>query len=136
MNRLLLMALGIGLLLAPALAGSAAAYGGQASATMSCSDNAATMTRTVIVTTQWAAVPDFGITSAYDVALETDDATPLASGTAQVSPPTKKGTVSITLSFSGTKPFGYVQWELYANTIAPEQAGQLNAANFPGCPYP
>ncbi len=136
MNRLLLMALGIVLLLAPALAESAAAYGGQASATMSCSDNAATMTRTVIVTTKWAAVPDFGIASAYDVALETDDATPLTSGTAQVSPPAKKGTVSITLSLSDTKPFGYVQWELYANTIAPEQAGQLNAANFPGCPYP
>jgi hypothetical protein len=137
MNRLLLVALGVALLLTPVAARPVVAYDGQASATMSCTDNTATMTRTVIVTTQWTGVKDpFGVTSAYDVAVETDDATPLTSGTAQVSPPEEKGSVSVTLSFSDTKPVGYVQWQLYANTIAPVHAGQINAANFPGCAYP
>jgi hypothetical protein len=29
-----------------------------------------------------------------------------------------------------------VQWEIFANTIAPVHAGELDASNFPGCPYP
>jgi len=54
MKRLLLIALALALLLALASARPAAAtYDGQASATMSCTDNTATMTRTVIVTITW-----------------------------------------------------------------------------------
>ncbi len=136
MKRLCVVAVGLAALVAPAAA-PAVAYDGQASATLSCTDNTATLTRTVIVTTSWSGVKDgFGVTSAYDVALESDDATPLTSGTAQVSPPATKGTVAVTLSFSDTAPFGYVQWQLYANTIAPVHAGQLAAADFPGCAYP
>jgi hypothetical protein len=144
MKRLLLLALllfvvvslGTAMLLAPAFTQHAAAYDGQASATMSCTDNTSTMTRTVIVTIKWSGVQDFGVTSANVVAVEPDNATPLASGSTSVSPPEKKGSASVTLSFGDTAPFGYAQWELFANTTAPVQAGEINAANFPGCPYP
>ncbi len=145
MKRLLLLALlllavaslGTAMSLSPAFAPHAAAYDGQASATMSCTDNTATMTRSVVVTMTWSGVKDgFGVTSVYDVALESDNATPLTSGSTQVSPPEAKGTASVTLSFSDTAPFGFVQWEIFANTIAPVHAGELDASNFPGCPYP
>ena len=146
MKRLLLLALlllvvvslGTAMLLAPAFAPHAAAYDGKASATMSCTDNTATMTRIVLVTMTWSGVKDgFGVTSVYDVALESDNATPLpGGGSTQVSPPEAKGSVSVTFSFSDTAPFGFVQWEIFANTIAPVHAGELDAANFPGCPYP
>src|SRR5215467_8409986 len=145
MKRLLLLALlllvvvslGTAMLLAPAFAPHAAAYDGKASATMSCTDNTSTMTRTVVVTMTWSGVKDgFGVTSVYDVALESDNATPLTSGSTQVSPPEEKGTASVTLSFSDTAPFGFVQWEIFANTIAPVHAGELDASNFPGCPSP
>jgi preprotein translocase subunit SecG len=56
MKRLLLLgmvALGTVLLLASTSAAPVAAYGGEASATMSCTDNTSTMTRTVVVTVTW-----------------------------------------------------------------------------------
>ena len=56
----LLMVLGMALLLALTSAPPAAAYGGEASATMSCTDNTSTMTRIVIVTITWHAVKDGG----------------------------------------------------------------------------
>jgi hypothetical protein len=146
MKRLLLLALlllvvvslGTAMLLVPAFASHAAAYDGQAGATMSCADNTPTMTRTVVATMTWSGVDKgyTGVTSAYVVAVEPDNATPLASGSTLVSPPEKKGTTSVTLSFSDTAPFGFVQWEIFANTIAPIHAGELDATNFPGCPYP
>src|SRR5437660_1978339 len=107
MKRLLLVALAMALLLALASAPPAAAYDGQASGTMSCTDNTSTMTRTVIVTIKWSGVKYPGVTSAYDVAVEPDNATPLASGSTPVSPPERKGTASVTLSFSDTAPFGF-----------------------------
>ena len=145
MKRLLLFALlllvgvslGTAMPLAPAFAPHAAAYDGKASATMSCTDNTSTRTRIALVTMTWSGVKDgFGVTSVYAEALESDNATPLTSGNAQVSPPEEKGTASVTLSFSDTAPFGFVQWEIFANPIAPIHAGELDAANFPGCPYP
>jgi len=146
MKRLLLLALlllvvvslGTAMLLAPAFAPHAAAYDGKASATMSCTDNPATMTRSVVVTMTWSGVKDGGyeVTSVYDVALESDNATPLTGDRTQISPPEAKGTASVTLSFSDTAPFGFVQWEIFANPIAPIHAGELDASNFPGCPYP
>jgi hypothetical protein len=146
MKRLLLLALlllvvvslGTAMLLAPAFAPHARAYDGKASATMSCTDNTSTMTRIVVVTVTWSGVKDggFGVTSVYDVALESDNATPLDSGSIQVIPAEAKGTASETFSFSDTAPFGFVQWEIFANTIAPVHAGELNASNFPGCPSP
>jgi hypothetical protein len=43
----------------------------------------------------------------------------------------------MTFSFNDTTLFGNVQWQLYSGAaIAPDQAGILDAANFPGCPYP
>ncbi len=43
----------------------------------------------------------------------------------------------MTFSFNDTTPFGTVQWQLYYSfRIAPIQAGQLDAANFPGCAHP
>jgi hypothetical protein len=43
----------------------------------------------------------------------------------------------MTFSFNDKTPFGTVQWQLYnSGHIAPVQAGQLDAANFSGCPYP
>src|SRR5258708_14949390 len=137
MKRLVLVALGMGLLLALASALPAAAYGGQASATMSCTDNTSTMTRTVIVTIKWSAVKDGGVAEADAQAFKTFPVDPLAWGSTPVSPPEAKGTASLTLSFNDTTPFGTVQWQLYnSGHIAPIQAGQLDAANFPGCPYP
>jgi hypothetical protein len=144
MKRLLLLALllfvvvsvGITILLTPAFAPHVAAYDGKANVTMSCTDNTSMLTRTVVVTMSWSGVDKgFGVTSVYASALESDNATPLTSGNTQVSPPEKKGTASVTLSFSDTAPFGFVQWQIFANTIAPIFAGELNASNFPGCPY-
>ena len=138
MKRLLLVALAMALLLALASAPPAAAYDGQASATMSCTDNTSTMTRTVIVTIKWSAVNKYGgIAEADAQAFKTFPVDPLASGSTPVSPPEAKGTASLTLSFNDTTPFGTVQWQLYyGGHIAPIQAGQLDAANFPGCSYP
>jgi hypothetical protein len=137
MKRLLLVALGMALLLAPAAAGSAAAYGGESSATMSCTDNTSTMTRTVIVTITWHAVKDGGVAEADAQVYENSPANLLAWGSTKISPPEAKGTVSFTLSFNDTTPFGNVQYQLYNFAhIAPVQAGQIDAANFPGCPYP
>ncbi len=146
MKRLLLLALlllvvvslGMAILLAPATAPHAAAYDGQASATMSCTDNTATMTRTVIVTITWKNVNDYGDVAEADAqAIETFPADPLASATLPISPPEAKGTASLTLSFNDTTPFGTVPWQLYnPGHIAPVKAGQLDASNFPGCPYP
>ncbi len=136
---LVVVSLGTAMLLAPAFAPHAAAYDGKASATMSCTDNTSTMTRIVVVTMTWSGVKigGFGVTSVYDVALESDNATPLpGGGSIQVSPAEEKGTASETFSFSDTAPFGFVQWEIFANTIAPVHAGELNASNFPGCPHP
>jgi len=132
-----MVALGMALLLALASAPPAAAYGGEASATMSCTDNTSTMTRTVIVTITWHAVKDGGVVEADAQAYENSPANLLAWGSTPVSPPEAKGTVSFTLSFNDTTPFGNVQWQLYYSfRIAPIQAGQLDAANFPGCSYP
>ncbi len=137
MKRLLLVALGMALLLALASALPAAAYGGEASATMSCTDNTSTMTRTVIVTITWHAVKDGGVAEADAQADETFPVDPLAWGSIPVSPPQDKGTAQLSLSFNDTTPFGTVQWQLYnSGHIAAVQAGQLDAANFPGCPYP
>jgi hypothetical protein len=137
MKRLLLVVLAMALLLALASALPAAAYGGESSATMSCTDNPSTMTRTVIVTITWHAVKDGGVAEADGQAWGGSPTVLLGSDTVSVSPPQAKGTVSMTFSFNDTTPFGNVQWQLY-NTghIAPVQAGQLDAANFPGCPYP
>jgi hypothetical protein len=137
MKRLVLVALGMALLLALASALPAAAYGGESSATMSCTDNTSTMTRTVIVTITWHAVQDGGVAEADAQAYEPPPMYVLGSDTVPISPPQAKGTVSMTFSFNDTTPFGTVQWQLYnSGHIAPVQAGQLDAANFPGCPYP
>lgn len=134
---LVVVSLGTAMLLAPAFAPHAAAYDGKASATMSCTDNTSTMTRIVVVPMTWSGVKDsFGVTSVIADALESDNATPLTSGRIDLSQPEEKGTASVTFSFSDTAPFGFVQWEIFANTIAPVHAGELNAANFPGCPHP
>src|SRR5579859_2683842 len=129
---LVMVALGMALLLAPASAPPVAAYDGQASATMSCTDNTSTMTRTVIVTIKWSAVNKYGGVAEADAqAFETFPVDPLASGSISVSPPEEKGTASLTLSFNDTTPFGTVQWQLYnSGHIAPVHAGQLDAANF------
>ncbi len=135
--RLVMAAMGLAVLLAVAAAGSAAAYGGESSATMSCTDNTSTMTRTVFVTVTWHAVKDGGVAEADVQAYETSPVNLLAWGRTQVSPPEAKGTASFVLSFNDTTPFGTVQWQLYNSAhIAPVQAGQIDAANFPGCPYP
>lgn len=60
MKRLLLVALALPWLLVFASALPAVAYGGESSATMSCTDNTATMTRTVVVAVTWHAVKDGG----------------------------------------------------------------------------
>jgi len=136
MKRLLLVALGIALLLVLASALPAAAYGGESSATMSCTDNPSTMTRTVIVTIAWHAVKE-GVNEADAQAWGGSPTVLLGSDTVSISPPQAKGSVSMTFSFNDTTPFGNVQWQLYyGGHIAPIQAGQLDAANFPGCPYP
>jgi hypothetical protein len=126
------------MLLAPSSAPHALAYDGHASATMSCTDNTATMTRTVIVTITWkAANENGGVAEADAQAIETFPADALASATLPISPIEQKGTASLTLSFNDTTPFGTVPWQLYNyGHIAPVQAGQLDASNFPGCQYP
>ena len=135
MKRLLLVALGIALLLVLASTLPAAAYGGESSATMSCTDNTSTMTRTVIVTITWHAVKE-GINEADAQAWGGSPTVLLGSGSITF-PLEKKGTESMTFSFNDTTQFGNVQWQLYyGGHIAPIQAGQLDAANFPGCPYP
>jgi hypothetical protein len=98
----------------------------------------ATMTRTVIVTITWkAANENGGVAEADAQAIETFPADPLASATLPISPIEQKGTASLTLAFNDTTPFGTVQWQLYnSGHIAPVKAGQLDASNFPGCPYP
>ena len=105
---------------------------------MSCTDNTATMTRTVLVTISWKNVNEGGAVAEADVqAYENSPAILLAWGSTKLSPPEAKGTVSFTLSFNDTTPFGNVQWQLYnPGHIAPVKAGLLDAANFPGCPYP
>ena len=104
MKRLLLLAflllvvvsLGTTILLSPVLAPHAAAYDGQASATMSCTDNTSTKTRTVIVTINWAAVNKYGGVAEADAqAFETFPVDPLASASLPVSPPEAKGTASL-----------------------------------------
>ena len=147
MKRLLLLALfllvivslGMAMLLVPAFTPHAvAAYDGQASATMSCTDNTAAMTRTVLVTITWKKVNENGGVAEADVqAYENSPAILLAWGSTKISPPEATGTVSFTLSFNDTTPFDNVQWQLYNFAhIAPVKAGLLDASNFPGCPYP
>jgi hypothetical protein len=146
MKRLLLLAvflfvgvsLGMVMLLVPAEAPHVAAYDGQASATMSCTDNTATMTRTVLVTITWKNVNEGGAVAEADVQVyENSPANLLAWGSTKFSPLEARGTVSFTLSFNDTTPFGNVQWQLYnPGHIAPVKAGLLDASNFPGCPYP
>jgi hypothetical protein len=134
----LMVALGMALLLVLASAPPAAAYDGQASATMSCTNNTSTMTRTVIIIIKWSAVNKYGEVAEADAQAWGGSPTILlGSDTVSVSPPEAKGTVSMTFSFNYTTPFGNVQWQLYnSGHIAPVHAGQLDAANFPGCPYP
>ena len=133
MKRLLLVALGMALLLALASALPAAAYGGEARATMSCTDNTSTMTRTIVVTVTWTAV---GVDRMDAQAWGGSPTVLLGSGSIKF-PLEKKGTESMTFSFNDTTQFGNVQWQLYSGAaIAAEQAGQLDAANFPGCAYP
>jgi hypothetical protein len=139
MKRLLLLAslmlsmiaLEMVLLLEPAVP-QAAAYDGEARASLSCTDNTATMTRTVVVTVTWTGV---GINRMEAQAWGGNPTVLLGSGSISF-PPAKKGTKSLTFSFNDTTLFGTVQWQLYNEAIAPIQAGQLNASNFPGCPYP
>jgi hypothetical protein len=130
---LVVVSVGTTMLLTPAFAPHAAAYGGESSATMSCTDNTATMTRTVVVTVTWTGV---GVDRMNAQAYQTSPKYVLASGSITF-PLAKKGTESMTFSFSDTAPFGTEQWQLYSGAaIAAEQAGLLDAANFPGCPYP
>ena len=136
MKRRLLVALATTLLLVFAVFASTppvAAYDGEARATMSCTDNTSTMTRTVVVTVTWTGI---GINRMDAQAWETNPPGNLLGSSSITFPLAKKGTESITFSFSDTAPFGNVQWQLYNGAIAPVHAGQLDAANFPGCPYP
>src|SRR5260370_12156466 len=98
MKRLLLVALGMALLLALAAALPAAAYGGVSSATMSCTDNTSTMTRTVIVTITWHAVQDGGVAEADAQACGGSPTVPRGSHTPSVSPPERNRTASSTFS--------------------------------------
>ena len=78
-----------------------------------------------------------GVAEADVQASENSPAILLAWGSTKISPPEATGTVSFTLSFNDTTPFGNVQWQLYNPAhIAPVKAGLLDASNFPGCPYP
>ncbi len=135
MKPLLLLALGMALLLTLAAAPSAAAYDGHptASATMSCSDNTATMTKTVVVTVTWKKV---GVAQLDAQAWTPSPLYLLASGTINV-PQAQSGTASLTFTFSDTAQFGTMQWQLYSGGyggyIAPVEAGQFDAASFPGC---
>src|SRR5437016_13584332 len=135
MRRLLLVALGIALLLLSASALPAAAYGGESSATMSCTDNTSTMTRTVIVTITWHAVKE-GVNEADAQAWGGSPTVLLGSDTVSISPPQAKGSVSLTFSFNDTPPFANVQCQLHCGRpIARIQAGPLDAANFLCCRY-
>src|SRR5258708_37293756 len=111
MKRLLLVALGMALLLALAAALPAAAYGGVSSATMSCTDNTSTMTRTVIVTITWHAVQDGGVAEADAQAWGGSPTVLRGSDTVSGSPPDAKGTVSMTSSSPRTLPSGAVPWQ-------------------------
>jgi hypothetical protein len=136
--RLLLVGLALAVLLALASARPAAAKtsDGQASATMSCTDNTATMTRTVLVTITWKKVTE-GVDEAEAQAYEPPSTIVLGWDTVPISPPEATGTVQLSFSFNDTTPFGTVQWYLYYGAhIAPIKGGQLDAATFPGCPYP
>ena len=132
MKRLLLVALAMALLLAFASTLPAAAYDGEARATMSCTDITSTMTRTVVVTVKWTGV---GINRMDAQAWGGSPTILLGSGSITF-PLAKKSTESMSFSFSDTEQFGNVQWQLYNEAIAAIQAGILDAANFPGCPYP
>src|SRR5260221_11401167 len=101
MKRLLMVALGMALLLALASAPPAAAYGGEARATMSCTDNTSTMTRTVIVTITWHAVKDGGVVEADAQAWGGRPTVLLGSDTVSGFPAGGEGTVSMELSFHG-----------------------------------
>ena len=136
--RLLLLGLALALLLALASARPAAArtYDGTASATMSCTDNTATMTRTVLVTITWKKVTD-GVDEATAAAYDYPSTIVLGSDTVTILPAEATGTVQLSFSFNDTTPFNTVQWYLYYGAhIAPIKGGQLDAATFPGCPYP
>ena len=139
MKRLLLIGLALAVLLALASARpTAATYDGQASATMFCTDHTATRTRTVIVTITWKKVNENGGVAVADAqAYQPPSTYVLGWDTVPISPAEATGTASLTFSFNDMTPFGTVQWQLYnGGHIAPVKAGQLDAANFPGCPYP
>jgi hypothetical protein len=139
MKRLLLLALALALLLALASARPAAAtYNGSASATMSCTDHTATMTRTVTITITWKKVDDYtGVAEADALAYQPSSTNAFGWDKVTILPPEASGTMSLSFAFSDTMPFGYVQWYLYnGGHIAPVKGGQLDAATFPGCPYP
>ena len=145
MKRLLLLAPALAVLLAfaalaPAPLAAARQYDGRASATVSCTDNTATMTRTVLVTITWKNVNESyagGVAEADVQAYENTPAIQLAWGSTKLSPPEATGTVTFTLSFNDTTPFGNVQWQLYDPAhIAPLKAGLTDASTVPGCPYP
>jgi hypothetical protein len=92
------------------------------------------MTRTVVVTVTWTGV----YVDRLDAqAWETNPPGQVLGSDTTTFPVAKNCTVSLTFSFSDTAPFGNVQWQLYPpSQIAPVQAGQLDASNFRGCPYP
>ncbi len=141
MKRLLLLgllllsmiALEIASLLAPASALPAAAYAkdpGKVSATMSCTDNTSTMTRTVVVTVTWSKV---GVDTMDAQAWGVNPTALLGSGRITF-PLADEGTESMTFAFSDTAQFDNVQWQLYSGAaIAAEEAGILDASNFSGC---
>lgn len=133
MKRLLLVALALALFLVLASALPSAAYDGEARASMSCTDNPSTMTRTVVVKVIWTGV---GINRMDAQAWETNPPGDLLGSGSISFPLAKKGTESMTFSFSDTAPFGNVQWQLYNSGIAPVQSGILYASNFSGCAYP
>ena len=142
-KRLLLLAPALILLLAAFVSAplvAARQYDGKASATVSCTDNTATMTRTVLVTITWKNVNESyagGVAEADVQAYENSPAIQLAWGSTKLSPPEATGAVSFALSFNDTTPFGNVQWQLYDPAhIAPLKAGLTDASTVPGCPYP
>ncbi len=135
MKRLLPVALGVAVLVALATALPAAAYDAHptASATMSCSDNTATMTRTVVITVTWKKLD----VNMFDAQAWTPSPQYLLASGSTTFPPESSGTLSLTLSFSDSASFDNVQWQLYpagyGGDLAPVAAGPLDAANFPGC---
>lgn len=131
MKRLLPLALGLALLLAFATALPAAAHDyGRASSTMSCTENTATMTRTVVLTVTWKGI---GVDRMDAQAWGVNPTTLLGSGSMRF-PLADQGTESMTFAFSDTAQFDDVQWQLYSGgAIAAELAGILSASNFPGC---